>query len=640
MEAVPVARSGIYRCGPTSEWTCLKPIHANLPTRLLGLPGNRSRSHGHRHSLLCQALSQSEANLLNERVEKVAVNVLEKEVVKLGYKPQSSAARSPGGRNGSVARTIATAFYEFLQYTPLEEENPYVMNNFAPVAEIGEKVPVELISGAIPRNFPIGAYIRTGPNPLFGGKSYKSKLGITKHHWFEGDGMLHAVYFDKFGEEYKLYYKNKYVETDGYLAEKEERKPLVLATAECSTSTLYVNVFLNQLRFGFLTRPTSNTAVWCHKGRVFAAAEGNLPYEIDISDLRTLGKFNCKGAWPLDNFIAHSKIDPVTNELVFQGMCTAKKPYTLVGVIGADGETLVHTVGVNNERQTMNHDIMITERYTVVMDFPLLVDIANTAKGKPLLHFDHNSVTRFGILPRFGDSDSVRWFEVETSSMFHTFNAYDIGDEVVVHGLRSKSSFLNLDMSMDKKEWYRRGVTPCASDQEGYDPLFDGARLTSLHEWRFDLKSGTVTERDIDDIDKEKFVMEFPRVNDAYVGRKYTYGYAAIVNLEKTLETGTPHYGKVGKIDFSSVERGKGVVKAEFHELGPNRYGGEPMFVAKPESTTEDDGWIIMYVHDDSTNQSEAIIIDAQRFSEEPVARIRLPQRVPYGFHGTYVYNG
>jgi carotenoid cleavage dioxygenase len=31
-------------------------------------------------------------------------------------------------------------------------------------------------------------------------------------------------------------------------------------------------------------------------------------------------------------------------------------------------------------------------------------------------------------------------------------------------------------------------------------------------------------------------------------------------------------------------------------------------------------------------------IIDAKRFSEEPVAKITLPQRVPYGFHGNFFY--
>ncbi|KAL3680965.1 hypothetical protein R1sor_023921 [Riccia sorocarpa] len=523
MEAVSVARSEVFRCVQTSAFTRFEPIHANLSPKLLCAQEDGNGSRGHR--LQCSALQQNEPSPWTEKATKGASELLQKAVQLEGRndkpKVQLSAAGRPRSRNGapgSIARTFANSLFEFLQYTPLEEENPYTMNNFAAVDEIGEKVPVELISGTIPLDFPPGAYIRTGPNPLFGGKSYKSRLGITRHHWFEGDGMLHALYFDKCDDGYSLF-----------------------------------------LRFGFLTRPTSSTAVWSHSGRVFAAAEGNLPYEIDISDLRTLGKFNCKGAWPLDNFIAHSKIDPVTNELIFQGM-SMKKPYT------------------------------------------------------------PPSLTLFLF-----QSTPFR------SQQFH---------QVVVHGLRSRSPFLNVDINADKRDWYTRGVTVCAPDQEVYDPLVDGALLPYLHEWRFDLKSGTVTERDICEEKEDCMGIEFPRVNDKFVGRKYRYGYAAVADLDKTRKEGGPYYFKVVKFDFSSVETGKGLVKAEFHKHGPYRFGGEPVFVARPGSTEEDDGWIIMFVYDETTAQSEAVIIDARRLSEEPVARIRLPQRVPFGFHGTYVYSG
>jgi carotenoid cleavage dioxygenase len=31
------------------------------------------------------------------------------------------------------------------------------------------------------------------------------------------------------------------------------------------------------------------------------------------------------------------------------------------------------------------------------------------------------------------------------------------------------------------------------------------------------------------------------------------------------------------------------------------------------------------------------VILDAARFAARPVARIRLPQRVPFGFHGAWI---
>jgi len=31
------------------------------------------------------------------------------------------------------------------------------------------------------------------------------------------------------------------------------------------------------------------------------------------------------------------------------------------------------------------------------------------------------------------------------------------------------------------------------------------------------------------------------------------------------------------------------------------------------------------------------LVIDAQNFTSEPVARVLMPQRVPYGFHATWI---
>ncbi|KAJ0824801.1 putative 9-cis-epoxycarotenoid dioxygenase [Helianthus annuus] len=33
---------------------------------------------------------------------------------------------------------------------------------------------------------------------------------------------------------------------------------------------------------------------------------------------------------------------------------------------------------------------------------------------------------------------------------------------------------------------------------------------------------------------------------------------------------------------------------------------------------------------------SQVLVVDAKNFGEEPIAKIKLPQRVPYGFHGSF----
>jgi carotenoid cleavage dioxygenase-like enzyme len=72
----------------------------------------------------------------------------------------------------------------------------------------------------------------------------------------------------------------------------------------------------------------------------------------------------------------------------------------------------------------------------------------------------------------------------------------------------------------------------------------------------------------------------------------------------------------------------------EVHDFGSGRMTLEPVFVRKRGATVEDEGWIMSYVYDSNTGLSDVAILDAQAFTDEPVATIHLPVRVPFGFHG------
>jgi len=49
-----------------------------------------------------------------------------------------------------------------------------------------------------------------------------------------------------------------------------------------------------------------------------------------------------------------------------------------------------------------------------------------------------------------------------------------------------------------------------------------------------------------------------------------------------------------------------------------------------------DEGYVLSYLYDERSGKSEVQILDATRFAEGPIARIRLPVRVPFGFHGSW----
>lgn len=63
----------------------------------------------------------------------------------------------------------------------------------------------------------------------------------------------------------------------------------------------------------------------------------------------------------------------------------------------------------------------------------------------------------------------------------------------------------------------------------------------------------------------------------------------------------------------------------------------EAVFVPKAHGSAEDDGWLLTFVHDLRARSAEFVVIDAADFARGYVARVKLPQRIPFGFHGNWV---
>jgi carotenoid cleavage dioxygenase len=213
--------------------------------------------------------------------------------------------------------------------------------------------------------------------------------------------------------------------------------------------------------------------------------------------------------------------------------------------------------------------------------------------------FEHDKPSRFGIVPRHGDNSNIRWFESPACYVFHTLNAYEEGMEVVLIACRMSST--TVLMSEDT-----------ASNPEGNIP--------KLYRWRFNLNTGTVREEMLDDVPSE-----FPRVNENLLGRKTSYGYTG-----RMAQGSMPLFNGVIKYDLNTG-------KSPTHEFGQGCYGGEAVFVPHPGGKDEDEGWLITFVYNSRSETSELVVINAQDVTSEPVARVLIPQRVPYGFHGAWI---
>ncbi|MBD1911092.1 MULTISPECIES: carotenoid oxygenase family protein [unclassified Leptolyngbya] len=452
--------------------------------------------------------------------------------------------------------------------------NPYLSDNFAPV---GTELTVDNLPvlGEIPPELH-GMFVRNGPNPQF------PPLG--RYHWFDGDGMLHGVHI----HDGKASYRNRYIRTQGFQQEQQAGRALFGGLLEPSPQ-------------GF--KNVANTALTWHGDRLLALWEGGEPHAIEVPSLDTRGTDTFKGklASPVT---AHPKVDPSTGEMMFFGYSLAQPPYVKYSIVSAEGE-LVRTIPIDLPVGVMMHDFAITEHYTIFMDLPLTFRLERLQRGEPAFAFERDRPSRFGILPRHGKSESIQWFEAPSCYIFHTFNAYEAGDDIVLIACRMSSTDVLGGGSPGSHEGDNRQIQ---------------ADVPLPYRWQFNLKHGTVQEGPLDDRP-----CEFPRINEQYLGRQTRYGYVG-----SSAPTEVPKFDGLRKFDFQDDS-------AQTHAFGAGRYGGEGVFVPRPGAIAEDDGWLMTFVHDEIQNASELVIINTQAMTDAPVARILMPQRVPYGFHGTWI---
>lgn len=450
--------------------------------------------------------------------------------------------------------------------------NPFLSGNFAPVREEITTENLQVI-GELPPEIS-GSYVRNGPNPQW--------TPIGQYHWFDGDGMLHAVHINNG----KATYRNRYVRTRGWQIENQLGKALWSGLLEPPQTDIPEGQFKN----------AGNTALAWHAGQLLATWEGGAPHSIKLPELETIGEYTYNGKLA-SAFTAHPKVDPVTGEMMFFGY-SFTQPYLQYSVVSPESE-LLQTVPIDLPMGVMMHDFAITENYTIFMDLPLTFSTERMQRGEPGLLFERNRASRFGIVNRWGDNSNIRWFESNPCYVYHTLNAYEEGDSVVLIGCRMNSTNV------------------LVTDNSERDPEED---IPRLYCWRFNLSTGNVSEEVLDDT-----VSEFPRINENFLGRKNNYGYAGTI-----APTDLPLFDGLIKYDFQNG-------KSEIYNYGSGRYGGEPVFAPRPSASAEDDGWLLTFVYDTAEDSSELVIINAQDITSTPVARVLIPQRVPFGFHAIWI---
>ncbi|MDG1483715.1 MAG: carotenoid oxygenase family protein [Myxococcota bacterium] len=457
-------------------------------------------------------------------------------------------------------------------------DNPYLHGLFAPIT--AETAAADLpVEGTLPADLR-GAYFRNGPNSRFAPKN--------RYHWFDGDGMIHAVWFDGG----RARYANRWIDTWGAAKEQD---------AGASIWPGVLGPFDFSLPGGPL-KDTANTDLIVLNGRLMALwYESGRLVAIDPQTLATEGVSDFDGRLR-QRISAHSKTDPATGDFIFFGYGD-RPPYMRYGVVRPDGS--IHHTDITLPGPRRPHDIGVTPDYSILHDFPVFFDPAffkKTGKRVPIFHPD--VPTRYGVIPRFGTDADVRWFEFEPCYMLHVVNTWQEGDEVVMIGCRNADPTLRPD---------RRDGRIAA--------MLSGIKLrANLHEWRMNLATGATSERSLDDLNAE-----FPMINGDWLGRKNRYTWLHHIPHEIPAT-----FDALVRYDLTDGT-------TQRYDYGPGIFGSEAPFAPRIGSAAEDDGYVVSFVTDTADWSSSVLVLDAADISAGPIARVRLPQRVPAGFHAAWM---
>ena len=312
----------------------------------------------------------------------------------------------------------------------------------------------------------------------------------------------------------------------------------------------------------------------------------------------------------------------------------------------------------------MMHDFGVSKTHTIIMNLPLFFDPLNLAA------YDSTSRSRFGVFPRYQPQD-IRWFETNPCCIFHTANSWntiiregspDYGSESVnmlCCRLTSAALVFSAGHLLAPQPVHN---IPAGEEEE--EPC-------RLYCYQFELSNNTSENIISNQWALAAIPFEFPTLRDAVSmsAAKYIYGYsvsgtsfvAALGRAVKIIKMDIETLTAKGKRDPLTLIRGcveKRDIDTTTASHDPDDpikvfmmpkgwYTQEARFVPHSSGTSEGDGWLLAYIFDESSQlgadgepktdaKSELWIIDAKNMTDV-VAKILLPQRVPYGLHGNWI---
>jgi carotenoid cleavage dioxygenase-like enzyme len=152
-----------------------------------------------------------------------------------------------------------------------------------------------------------------------------------------------------------------------------------------------------------------------------------------------------------------------------------------------------------------------------------------------------------------------------------------------------------------------------------------------MTEYTLDIKTGAATSRKLTSVHAD-----FPVINPTLLSKPCRYAFCATMDDDVR----TPNFDGIAKFDLTTKDGTDALVGRITYP--PGVLGGEAVYVPRvqtgaPTPEGEDDGYMLVHQHNTSTDVSSLAVYDARTMDSTPLATVRMPQRVPYGFHGLYI---
>jgi len=441
------------------------------------------------------------------------------------------------------------------------------------------------IEGRLPEGLR-GTLYRNGP-ALF------ERAGQRYQHWFDGDGLVQAWRFDGAGS---VSHRGRFVQTQKFKAEQAAGEFLLPAfgTAIAAKRPMRGPDDIN----------VANTSVLPLPDRLLALWEGGSAYALDRDTLATRGPVSWSDELAGMPFSAHPKVEPDGTVWNFGTGMGKMVLYQL----SAAGELKRHAV-FDMPPCAMVHDFVVTQRYLAFLLPPLTLDMDAVRAGGSFAGSmrwqapGQSSATRVLVIDK-ADFERRRIFETPAEMVFHFANAWDDGD------------LLTLD--------YVRTADAPVGEQRLRNIVHGDFRSSPSSQpavLQLNLRNGQHRS------DLGRDALEFPRIDPRVVGQRHrVVFYPAALGRDSAQRFG---HDSVLRLDRDSGRR-------DAFTFGPDAVVEEHVFVPKPGSTREGEGWLVGAGYDLRWRASFASVFDAEHLSDGPLAVARLPYAVPHAFHGAF----